>query len=115
MPARFATKQTPSASPLYSKTYVQKHIDIKYDRSYTLCMKTAISIPNETFDAAEHFASSTGMSRSELYAKAVIEYLNKYKYLDVTDTLNEIYAETDLNLDSELHSMQVKSLQKEKW
>ncbi len=78
-------------------------------------MKTAISIPNEIFDAAEHFASSTGMSRSELYTKAVLEYLNKYKYLDVTDALNKVYSEADSNLDSELHSMQVSSLQKEEW
>ncbi len=78
-------------------------------------MKTAISIPNETFDAAEHFASSTGMSRSELYSKAVLEYLNKYKYLDITDTLNKVYSEADSSLDSELHSMQIKSLQEEEW
>jgi len=78
-------------------------------------MKTAISIPNETFDAAEHFANSTGMSRSELYTKAVLEYLNKYKYLDITNALNEVYSETDSSLDSELHSMQVKSLEREEW
>jgi len=78
-------------------------------------MKTAISIPNETFDAAEHFASSTGMSRSELYTKAVLEYLNKYKCLDVTETLNKVYSATDSSLDSTLHSMQVKSLSKEEW
>ncbi|NOX09936.1 MAG: hypothetical protein GXP22_10715 [Gammaproteobacteria bacterium] len=78
-------------------------------------MKTAISIPNEAFDAAEHFASSTGISRSELYTKAILEYLNKHKYLDVTDALNKIYSETDSNLDSRLHSMQIKSLEKEEW
>jgi metal-responsive CopG/Arc/MetJ family transcriptional regulator len=78
-------------------------------------MKTAISIPNETFDAAEHFASTTGMSRSELYTKAVLEYLNKHKYLDITDALNKVYSETDSSLDSELHSMQVKALRKEDW
>ena len=73
-------------------------------------MKTAISIPNETFDAAEHFASSTGMSRSELYTKAVLEYLNKYKYLDITEALNRVYSESESSLGSELHSMQVNSL-----
>jgi len=78
-------------------------------------MKTAISIPNETFDAAEHFASSTGMSRSELYTKAVLEYLNKYKYLDITETLNRVYSESESTLDSELHSMQVNSLTKDEW
>ena len=78
-------------------------------------MKTAISIPNETFDAAEHFASSTGMSRSELYTKAVLEYLNKYKYLDITEALNRVYSEHESNLDDQLHSMQVKSLSKDEW
>ncbi len=78
-------------------------------------MKTAISIPNETFNAAEHFASSTGMSRSELYTKAVLEYLNKHKYLDITEALDKVYSEIESNLDSELHSMQISSLTKDEW
>jgi len=78
-------------------------------------MKTAISIPNKTFDAAEHFASSAGMSRSELYTKAVLEYINNYKYLCITDALNEIYSDTDSSIDNELHSMQIKSLKKVEW
>ena len=78
-------------------------------------MKTAISIPNETFDAAEHFASSAGISRSELYTKAVLEYLSKYKYLDITETLNRVYSKTDSSLSSELHAMQVNSLKKSEW
>ena len=78
-------------------------------------MKTAISIPNETFDAAEHFASNSGMSRSELYTKAVLEYLNKYKHLDVTEALDKVYSESDSSLDSELHSMQISSLKKDEW
>lgn len=78
-------------------------------------MKTAISIPDNTFDLAEHFASSTGMSRSELYTKAVLEYLENHKYKDVTKALNIIYAHEDSSLDNELQSMQIKSLPKENW
>jgi len=78
-------------------------------------MKTAISIPNETFDAAEHFASSTGMSRSELYTKAVLEYINKHKYLDITKALNKVYSKTNSDLNNELHAMQISSLNKEEW
>jgi len=75
-----------------------------------LCiMKTAISIPNETFDAAEHFTSNTGISRSELYTKAVLEYLNKHKYIDTTKALNKVYSK----LSNELHAMQLHSLKKE--
>jgi len=78
-------------------------------------MKTAISIPNDTFDAAEHFASGAGMSRSELYTKAVLEYIDKHKRTDITKVLNKIYAESDSKLNNEHHSMQINSLQKEEW
>ncbi|EIJ36932.1 hypothetical protein Thini_4454 [Thiothrix nivea DSM 5205] len=37
-------------------------------------MKTAISIPDPVFQAAELFARHFGISRSELYTKAVEEY-----------------------------------------
>ncbi|MFT6733130.1 MAG: metal-responsive CopG/Arc/MetJ family transcriptional regulator [Polaribacter sp.] len=42
-------------------------------------MKTAISIPDNTFELAEHFANSAGMTRSELYTTAVLEYLKNHK------------------------------------
>ncbi len=78
-------------------------------------MKTAISIPDNTFDLAEHFANSTGMSRSELYTKAVLEYLENHKDKDVTKALNMVYAHEDSSLDNELQSMQIKSLPIEDW
>ena len=42
-------------------------------------MKTAISIPDETFEAAETLAGRLGLSRSELYATAVAEYLARHR------------------------------------
>lgn len=38
-------------------------------------VKTAISIPDETFDQAERRAASLGMSRSEFFTKAAQRYL----------------------------------------
>ncbi|MFV9507021.1 MAG: hypothetical protein AB4911_20925 [Oscillochloridaceae bacterium umkhey_bin13] len=38
-------------------------------------MKTAISIPDPLFEAAEQYAQDKGLSRSELYAKAIQHYL----------------------------------------
>ena len=78
-------------------------------------MKTAISIPDNTFELAEHFANSTGMSRSELYTTAVLEYLKNHKNKDVTKTLNDIYASENSSLDDEFQSLQLKSLPKERW
>jgi metal-responsive CopG/Arc/MetJ family transcriptional regulator len=47
-------------------------------RSYPVILgpvKTAISIPDETFDQAERRAASLGMSRSEFFTKAAQRYL----------------------------------------
>ena len=44
-------------------------------------MKTAVSLPDEVFDEAEHLAKRLKISRSELYAKALAElvgYLHKH-------------------------------------
>ena len=78
-------------------------------------MKTAISIPDPIFQAAEGFASRTGMSRSQLYAKAVAEYMESHETLKVTEKLDEIYGTDPSHLDENLHSMQLKSIQKEEW
>ncbi|HMS46909.1 hypothetical protein [Candidatus Neomicrothrix sp.] len=40
-------------------------------------MKTAISIPDEIFQAAERLRESTGASRSALYAEAIRTYLDQ--------------------------------------
>lgn len=78
-------------------------------------MKTAISIPDSIFQAAENLAQRLGLSRSELYVKAMSEYLNSHKNQNVTKKLNEIYASNNSNLDNEILSMQIHSIPKEDW
>lgn len=78
-------------------------------------MKTAISIPDPIFQAAEGLAHRLGMSRSQLYAKAVAEYMNAHKNQNVTEILDEIYQDESSSLDDEIHSMQSQSLAKEAW
>ena len=78
-------------------------------------MKTAISIPDPIFQAAEGLADRLGMSRSQLYAKAIEEYMESHKNQNVTELLDAIYDEESPLLDKELHSMQSKSIPKEKW
>ena len=53
-------------------------------------MKTAISIPNSIFEAAERFAQRLGVSRSQLYTTAVSEYLRKNRHEQITEKLNEV-------------------------
>jgi len=78
-------------------------------------MKTAISIPDEVFEAADRAAKKLGVSRSELYSTAVYEYIERHRVEDVTSRLNDLYAAEDSELDEHLGQMQRKSLKKESW
>lgn len=80
-------------------------------------MKTAVSLPDPLFEAADRLARQLGKSRSQLYADAVREYLAKHREEDITARLNEIYdAEPELaKLDPVLAAIQFRSLPKEEW
>jgi len=78
-------------------------------------MKTAISIPDPIFQAAELFAHHFGISRSELYAKALQEYIASRRFINVTVALDKIYGDEASALDNELYSMQIKSIPREEW
>jgi len=80
-------------------------------------MKTAISIPDALFNAAERLAKRMGISRSELYQKAVEAYLKKYRQESVTEAIDKVYASMPDNgkLDSFLERMQFASLEEEEW
>ena len=78
-------------------------------------MKTAVSIPDTLFQAAETFAHHSGISRSELYAKAIAEYIASRRYINITEALNKVYSDDTLSLEDELYSMQIKSIPREEW
>ena len=78
-------------------------------------MKTAISIPDEVFEAADELADELGVSRSELYSTAVAEYLAKHRADEVTDRLNEVYAREQSGLAPELRRAQARSIGKSDW
>jgi len=78
-------------------------------------MKTAISIPDPLFEAAEQFAHDNGLSRSELFARAILLYLQTYQYQGITDALNQVYDQEPSALDPALAVAQVRALPKEDW
>ena len=77
-------------------------------------MKTAISIPDPVFQAAECLAQRLGMSRSQLYSKAILEFTKSHKNQNITEKLNSIYSD-ETEFDKELHEMQLRSIPKENW
>jgi metal-responsive CopG/Arc/MetJ family transcriptional regulator len=78
-------------------------------------MKTAISIPDSIFRAAEKLAQRLGITRSELYANAVAEYLQNHRNDEVTKKLDEIYEKESSSLDTALLALQSNSIHKDEW
>jgi metal-responsive CopG/Arc/MetJ family transcriptional regulator len=69
-------------------------------------MKTAISIPDSVYYAAEQLASRLGESRSELYSKAVDSYIKQHHNVKVTEKLNDVYENISSNIDSDIETIQ---------
>ncbi len=79
-------------------------------------MKTAISIPDNIFEAAESMAHHLKISRSELFATAISEYMKSNKSKNITASLNEVYSSDNSNVDEQLASMQRSSIDdQENW
>ena len=87
----------------------------RHNPSYTQIVKTAISIPDEVFQAAEELAVRLGVSRSELYSTAVAEYVAALRSRGVTARLNEVYASETSSLDPALERAQAGSIASEEW
>jgi metal-responsive CopG/Arc/MetJ family transcriptional regulator len=78
-------------------------------------MKTAVSMPDNLFRQAEAAARRLRVSRSQLYATAIAEFLNRRQTNTVTERLNELYSRRPAKVDVALHRAQIKSLDKDSW
>jgi metal-responsive CopG/Arc/MetJ family transcriptional regulator len=81
-------------------------------------MKTAISLPDPVFRSAERLASRLGVSRSELYCRAIRELLERNDQEAIRRQLDMVYGapEDNQGLDPGLAAMQFKSVRtREKW
>lgn len=87
-----------------------------YNPGYTEAMKTAISLPDELFEQAEAEAQKLGVSRSELYARALSAFVLSRHGDAVTERLNRVYADESSEADPVLLDIQLRSLpSREKW
>ena len=92
-------------------------IDGRYNLGYTQDMKTAISIPDSLFRAAERLAERLGVSRSELYQMAVAKMIAGYDDEATTEALNQVYGSDPglATVDPVLHQLQISSLSQDDW
>ena len=63
-------------------------------------MKTAISIPDATFERATHTAQALGMSRSEFFTRAATRYMDELEAASVTEQIDHVLAVLDGDDDS---------------
>lgn len=78
-------------------------------------MKTAISLPDALFKSGDTLAKRLGVSRSELYARALAEFVAKHKASQFTQRLNAVYADEESRLDPAAVSAQLRILAPESW
>ena len=76
-------------------------------------MKTAISLPDELFASADSLAKRMSVSRSELYATAVAEFVAKHRSKDITARLDAVYADLSGDVDPALRRAQARSVAEE--
>lgn len=85
-----------------------------YTRVILSCVKTAVSIPDDVFEAAERLANERNVSRSELYTTA-LRLLVQSDDL-ITEQLDQVYGGTDIsNSDPAVRSNNRRVLSKTDW
>ncbi|TVS10646.1 MAG: hypothetical protein EA424_24955 [Planctomycetaceae bacterium] len=56
-------------------------------------MKTALSIPDDVFKRGERLARRLHTSRSQLYARALADFVVQHEDDQITSTMNEVIRE----------------------
>ena len=90
----------------------------RYNLGYTIgVMKTAISLPDALYRAANRLARRLGISRSEVFQRALGAYVSAHEDAGVTEALDAVYPEggDTGRLDRVLEGLQAASLPKEDW
>ena len=82
---------------------------------YTIGMKTAISLPDEVFESAEKLAKRLKLSRSELYSRALAEYLARHAPDDVTEAWNSAIQDLGQPADDVQRRAAARVLKRSEW
>ncbi len=78
-------------------------------------MKTAISLPDELFDEGERFAQERGMTRSELYATALRDFLRLRRRDGLVERINSLCDQVDTSLPWDLQRVGRRGILRQEW
>ena len=98
------TRSFAGISPSGSKTF-----------GYTPGMKTAISISDEVFHKAEHFARRQRKSRSQLYTEALAEFLARHDADAITEAMNRALEQVGQRVEPFVREAARRALKRAEW
>jgi predicted transcriptional regulator len=78
-------------------------------------MKTAVSIPDEVFEEAERLARRMKRPRSEVYSRALAEYVARHAPDRVTEAMNRTLAEINQRADDFSRTASRRVLERSDW
>jgi len=96
---------------------MKRGIDNNMNNSNTMCMKTSISIPDDTFEEVNKIARECNFSRSQIFCIAIEEYLEKVRSRKLFEALNKSYADDETSEEKLLRKKSIeyyKKIQTEK-
>ncbi len=76
-------------------------------------MRVAVSLPDRTFEAAERVSKRLGMSRSQLYARAVEAFVRTHRGDEVREALAAVYGSEPAVVDPMIDRIQSEALREE--
>ncbi|MFM7319419.1 MAG: hypothetical protein ACKO5E_20935 [bacterium] len=78
-------------------------------------MKTAISIPDELFQNAERLAMRLQTSRSQLYARALSEFIARHDNDRVTELMDEAVRDVGQEADLFVKKASSQAIERAEW
>ncbi len=73
-------------------------------------MKVAISVPDPLFEAAELICKDLQIPRSQVYARALEDFVKSQRHVGVREALDMVYGQKSAELDPMLEDLQAEAL-----
>ncbi len=73
-------------------------------------MKTAISLPDKLYEEAEKTAHELGIPRSQLFARALEDFISLHKRENITERLNRVYSKIDQSEFNQLTNASIEAI-----
>jgi metal-responsive CopG/Arc/MetJ family transcriptional regulator len=78
-------------------------------------MKTAVSIPDDVFEEAEALAQRAKRSRSDVYARALSEYVARHAPDRITEAMDRVLDDIELAKDKFTARAARRTLERSEW